>query len=347
MSAMTYNNFIIQLAGEIDKLTRHFVFDGYKALSSLLQAPLGSLIILYIVLTGYGITRGVIEKPQQELFRFAIRAGLIYMFAMNWELFSFYVRDLFIAGSETIGTKLMLALNHQGGLGSSINQGLQSVLNEILKLGCDLFEAGSLRKPTPYFAGMMVFLSGSITLGLAFIEIVTAKLMMAIVLCTAPLFIILTLFDQTKPFFERWLGKLSGFSFVLIFVSGVVGLCVRLLHWVTSSFMTDSTQVTAAIWIPIFIVACLCVTGISQAVCIGKSIGGSVCTSGGAAMVGGFIGSAIGAGSFSKNMMNNNVQRMGQGLSHAATALDKGKQLGNASQNLFKQLHKNLRRGAS
>lgn len=87
MSSMTYTNFIIQLAGEIDKLTRTFVFDGYKALSSILQAPLASMIVLYIVLKGYAIARGVIEQPQQELFRFSIRVGLIYMLAMNWEFF--------------------------------------------------------------------------------------------------------------------------------------------------------------------------------------------------------------------------------------------------------------------
>lgn len=338
MSTLTYNNFIIQLAGEIDKLTRHFVFDGYKALAAVLQAPLASMIILYIVLTGYGITRGVIERPQQELFRFSIRAGLIYMTAMNWEFFSSHVRDLFVTGSETIATKLMLAV-HKQGLGNSINQGLQNVLNEILKLGCDLFEAGSLRKLTPYFAGMMVFLSGSITLGLAFIEIVIAKLMIAVTLCTAPLFILFTLFDQTKSFFERWLGVLAGFSFVLIFVSSVVGLCVHLLHWVTSSFMGNNAPVTAAIWIPIFIVACLCVMGIMQAVNIGKSIGGSLCTSGGAAMVGGFIGSSLGAWGFSKSQLAKSRQG-------SATVLDKGKQLGSASHNLLKQLHKNLRRGA-
>lgn len=338
MNALTYNNFIIQLAGEIDKLTRHFVFDGYKALASVLQAPLASMIILYIVLTGYGITRGVIERPQQELFRFSIRVGLIYMAAMNWEFFSSHVRDLFVDGSETIATKLMLAV-HKQGLGNSINQGLQNVLNEILKLGCDLFEAGSLRKLTPYFAGMMVFLSGSITLGLAFIEIVIAKLMIAVTLCTAPLFILFTLFDQTKSFFERWLGVLAGFSFVLIFVSSVVGLCVHLLHWVTSSFMGNSAPVTAAIWIPIFIVACLCVMGIMQAVNIGKSIGGSVCTSGGAAMVGGFIGSSLGAWGFSKSQLAKSRQG-------STAVLEKGKQLSHSGHNLFKQLHKNLRRGA-
>ncbi|QMT61709.1 type IV secretion system protein [Legionella sp. PC997] len=342
MSTTTYNNFMIQLAHELDSITRTFVFDGYRALSSLLQAPLASMIVLYIILKGYAVARGLIEQPQQELFRFSIRVGLIYLFAMNWDFFSSYACDLFISGSETIATKLMLAI-HKQGLGNSINQGLQNVLNEISMLGCDLFEAGSLRKLTPYFAGMMVFLSGSITVGLAFIEIVIAKLMMAVLLCTAPLFILFTLFDQTKSFFERWLGVLAGFSFVLILVSSVVGLCVHLLHWVTSSFTTNDNPVTAAIWIPIFIVACLCVMGILQAVNIGKSIGGSVCTSSGAAMMGGLIAGSLGAGSLAKKAMN----KASKGTSSGASSLIQGgKQTTHAATNLFKQLHKNLRRGA-
>ncbi|MHA3320885.1 type IV secretion system protein [Legionella pneumophila] len=342
MSTTTYNNFMIQLANELDSIARTFVFDGYSALSSVLQAPLASMIVLYIILKGYAVARGLIEQPQQELFRFSIRVGLIYLFAMNWDFFSSHVCDLFISGSETIATKLMLAI-HKHGLGNSINQGLQNVLNEISMLGCDLFEAGSLRKLTPYFAGMMVFLSGSITVGLAFIEIVIAKLMMAVLLCTAPLFILFTLFEQTKSFFERWLGVLAGFSFVLILVSSVVGLCVHLLHWVTASFTTTDNPVTAAIWIPIFIVACLCVMGILQAVNIGKSIGGSVCTSSGAAMVGGLIAGSLGAGSLAKKAMN----KASKGSSSGASSLIQGgKQTTHAATNLFKQLHKNLRRGA-
>ncbi|HIC9088376.1 TPA: type IV secretion system protein [Legionella pneumophila] len=342
MSTTTYNNFMIQLANELDSITRTFVFDGYSALSSLLQAPLASMIVLYIILKGYAVARGLIEQPQQELFRFSIRVGLIYLFAMNWDFFSSHVCDLFISGSETIATKLMLAI-HKQGLGNSINQGLQNVLNEISMLGCDLFEAGSLRKLTPYFAGMMMFLSGSITVGLAFIEIVIAKLMMAVLLCTAPLFILFTLFEQTKSFFERWLGVLAGFSFVLILVSSVVGLCVHLLHWVTASFTTTDNPVTAAIWIPIFIVACLCVMGILQAVNIGKSIGGSVCTSSGAAMVSGLIAGSLGAGGLTKKAMN----KASKGTSSGASSLIQGgKQTTHAAANLFKQLHKNLRRGA-
>lgn len=345
MTTLQYDNFVVNLAGEVDKLTNHFVFDGYSALASLLKAPLGALIVLYIILTGYAIARGIVERPQQELFKFALRAGVIYTMAMNWDFFSSHMRDLFVSGSESIATTLMQAV-HKQPMGGSINQGLQNVLNEILKLGADLFEAGSLRKLTPYFAGMMVFLSGSITVGLAFIEIVIAKLMLAVTLCTAPLFIIFTLFDQTKTFFDRWLGVLAGFSFVLIFVSSVVGLCIHLLHWVTTGILSGNpAQLTAAIWVPIFIVACLCVMGITQAVAIGKSIGGSLCTSAGTSMVSGFIAGSIGALSISKNTLNKPGRFARQGANHASTLLEKSRQMGSSGKALFKQMHKNLRGG--
>jgi type IV secretion system protein VirB6 len=279
MKSLSYNNFIVNLAGEIDRLTNHFIFDGYNALAALLKAPIGASIVLYIVLMGYAIARGIVQRPQDELFKFAIRAGLIYMTALNWGFFSAHIKDLFVVGSESIANTLMKAVHHQTA-GGSIYKGLQDVFNEVLKLGCHLFEAGSFRKLMPYFAGIMVFLSGCITVGIAFFEILIAKLMLALTLCTAPLFILFTLFEQTKSFFERWLGILVGFSLVLVFVSSVVGLCVHLLHWVTFAMLSNPTELKAAVWVPLFMVAALCVMGITQATNIGKSIGGALCTSG-------------------------------------------------------------------
>jgi len=142
MASLTYDTFIVNLAGEIDGLTNHFVFDGYNALVSLLKAPLGAMIILYIVLMGYAIVRGMVQTPQQELFKFAIRAGIIYMTAMDWGFFAAHIKDLFVVGSDSISTTLMRAV-HQQAMGRSVNQGLQNVLNDILTLGSTLFDAGS------------------------------------------------------------------------------------------------------------------------------------------------------------------------------------------------------------
>jgi type IV secretion system protein VirB6 len=303
----TYSNFLVNLGNEMDSLTTSFVFDGYNALASLLRAPLGSMLVLYIVLVGYAMVRGVIASPQQELFKFTIRAGLIYMGAMNWGFFSEHLRDLFVVGSETISTTLMKAV-HKKASNGSINQGLQDVLTEVMSLGGNLFEMGSLHKLTPYFVGLMVFISGIATIGLAFIEVVIAKLMLAITLATAPLFILFTLFEQTKSFFDRWLGILMGFSLVLVFVSSVVGLCMHLIHWAVAG-ANSTHELNISIWVPLFIVSCLCVMSILQAASIGKSIGGALCTSGASAMVGGFVGGLVGSSAIAKQAYGKTLKR--------------------------------------
>ncbi|HAT9646623.1 TPA: hypothetical protein JBD48_02660 [Legionella pneumophila subsp. pneumophila] len=343
---MALDTFLVNLAGEIDRLTSHFVFDGYTALAEVLKAPLGAMIVLYIVLMGYATARGLIKTPQQELFKFVFRVGFIYMAAMNWGFFASYIKDLFVVGSETISTTLMQAVHSEFRVGT-INQGLQNVLNEVLTLGGELFDVGSFRKLTPYFAGIMVFLSGCITVGLAFIEIVIAKLMCAVTLCTAPLFICFALFDQTKSFFERWLGVLVGFSLVLVFVSSVVGLSTHLLHWVTNSMLNNPEQMKSAIWVPIFIVAALCVMGITQAANIGKSIGGALCTSGGAAMMGGFIGASLGAVAFPAGAVQKSLQAVRRGAQTSSGALQTGKAALAASQARIRNMQHYFRRGKS
>lgn len=333
----SYHHFIAGLSNQIDRVTQHFVFDGYQALAHYLSAPLGSLIILYIVLMGYAMVRGLIQSPQQELFKFTIRAGLIYLTAMNWGFFSEKICDLFIVGSESIATTLMQAVHHQAS-STSINEGLQKVFDEVLGLGSSLFEAGSFRKLSPYFAGMMVFLSGSLTIGLALIEILIAKLMLALTLCTAPLFISFCLFEQTKSFFERWLGILVGFSFVLIFVSAVIGLCIHLLHWVLIT-VTGPEVLKTAIWVPIFIVSALCVMSLSQAAQLGKSIGGALCISGGTAMVGSFLAQQAKAVNFSKTAGLGSWQVAQQSFRH----LNQGKEAVFNSGARMKAIYQTLR----
>lgn len=333
----TYTNFLVNLANEIDSLTTSFVVDGYNALASLLRAPLGAMIVLYIVLVGYAMVRGLIQTPQQELFKFSIRAGLIYMCAMDWGFFSKYICDLFVVGSESISTTLMKVAHTKGGSGS-INQGLQDVLTEVITLGGTLLEMGSIHKLTPYFAALMVFFSGVATISLAFIEVVIAKLMLAITLATAPLFILFTLFEQTKSFFDRWLGIVVGFSLVLVFVSSVVGLCMHLIHWVVAG-VGSNDDMNVSVWVPLFIVSCLCAMSILQAAAIGKSIGGALCTSGASSMVGGFVGGVVGSSGIAKQTYGKTLK------SPVDYVRNKVKQA--ASVNSASKLYQSIRRGGA
>lgn len=298
MNAPNYATIILKLASEIDLLTKTFVSGSYQALANALAKPLGSLCILYIILIGFGITRGLIKSPVNEFIKGAIRIGLIYMLAMNWSFFSAYVVDLFTQGMSELGAVMINRLPTKIPMitGVGINGGLQSVLIEVVRVGNWIWDRATFRHPGPFFSAFMVYASGIAVVGLAFFELIVAKLMLSICLSTAPFFILFTLFDKTRNFFDQWLGKVVGFSLVMFFVSVVLGLCMHLLHWcIGAHYLEHAANFASVDWIPLFICACLCVMALLEVVSIAKSIGGSCSTSSGSAMVGSFVGGAMGA----------------------------------------------------
>lgn len=298
MEAPNYATVILRLAEEIDVLTKTFVSGGYKALSGALSKPLGSLCIIYIILVGFGITRGLIKTPMNEFIKGSIRIGLVYLLAMNWSFFSENMVTFFTTGVSELSVIMMNLLPVKLPMikGVGVNGGLQSVLIEIIRVGSWVWDTGTFRNPGPYVVALIVYATGIAVVGLAFFEIIVAKLMLSICLCTAPLFIILTLFDKSRNFFDQWLGKVVGFSLVIFFVSTVIGFCLHLVHWcIGAHYLSHAEHFASVDWIPLFICACLAVMAILEVVGMAKSIGGSCCTSGGSAMVGGFMGGAMGA----------------------------------------------------
>jgi type IV secretion system protein VirB6 len=305
MESPTYATIILQLTNQIDVLTQSFTFNGYQALSNALSKPLATLCVLFIVLTGFGIVLGLVKAAFQEFNKWAIRIGIIYMFAMNWGFFSEYMVKLFIHGASELGGILMQAtpFSFPINTGKGVNGGLQTALIEVIRVGSWTWDKASFKHFSPIFTAIAIYLSGLAVVGLALFELIIAKLMLSICLCTAPLFFCFTLFDKTKALFDRWLGALVGFSLVLVMVSTVVGLCLHLIHWtIGGHYNSHAVHVSAVDWMPIFIVAFLSVMAILEVVGIAKSIGGACSTSNGSSMVGGFLGGALGASSTGKDL---------------------------------------------
>lgn len=298
MSAPTYANILLQTQTQMDAIMQSFTFEGYQALAEHLRAPIGSLCVLYIVLTGYGMLLGYVKTPIAEFKKICLRIGVVYMFALNWGVFSQYFLGLFIEGSNEMGNVLMKLAHFDipNISGSGISGGLQSVLIEVIRVGQWVIDQATLRHWSPAFTGIAIDLAGIVVIGFAFFELIVAKLMLSVCLCFAPLFFIFTLFDATKSFFDRWLGMLVGFALVLIFVSSIVGLCMHLIHiTISPHYLDQAANVTFSDWIPIVLMAVLCVMALLEVTSIAKSIGGACSTSNGSAMVGGFIGGALGA----------------------------------------------------
>lgn len=302
MIPLASSGMVVGLISQVDTLMGSFANDGYNALASALKMPFAALAALFITLMGYGITHGFIKAPLQELYKMVFRLGVIFFFAMNWGNFSFYVVGLFDRGAGELASVVMKA-THTPMAGKSIAAGLQSVLNEVFQVGWSTMKLTSLKNWWPYYTALFIWLTGIAVVAVALFEIIVAKVMLSVCMAMAPLFLTLTLFDKTRSFFDRWLGAVVGFSLVLIFVSAVVGLCMTLVHASIADLLNETSKISQLSFAPIFLVACLAIPCLFQAASIAKHIGGACHTAGGGAVVGGLIGSSMGA-AVSLNQIN-------------------------------------------
>lgn len=333
----TYATIVFRLSKQIDLLTKTYTHEGYAALSYQIAPAIASCCILYIVVTGYLILSGKIDTPIKEFQKIVFRIGVVYTFALNWHFFSSYISRVLTDGASEIGAILMNAnpLPMPSGV-TGINTGLQTVLIEIVRVGTWTWNKGSWTTIGPYFTGLLIYFSGFAVVGLAFFEIAISKIMLSVLMCTAPVFFTFTFFDRTRPFFDRWLGTLVGYSFVMIFVSSVVGLAVSLLHWsIGAHYLSKAINLTLTDWIPILFVAGLCSMAVLEISSIAKSIGGSCSNAGTSAMVGGLLGGVVGVSSRALLASKNPAKALGFTAQKSASlpfqAIKAGRYLGESA----------------
>jgi type IV secretion system protein VirB6 len=160
------------------------------------------------------------------------------------------------------------------------------------------FDSGSWDHWGPYFSGPALLIFGGALVVVGFFEIVFAKIMLAILFATAPLFISFTLFDKTHSFFDRWLGQIAGFSFLMIFVMVVLALCMSFMQWaIGDSYTQHAGAISLLGFVPIMVVGLLGVGLLIKVSHMAQALGGAVCTTSGhelfAGTVGGFVGGAL------------------------------------------------------
>ena len=245
MSVPTYDTIIVQYQEEIMTLLNECVYKGYTALSNYLKTPISVCLVLYIALLGMGVMQGWVKVGMPTFIRSTLKITAIYTFALNWSNFSQVVVDGFQSLASEISSVLVSAtpvsLPHFDGEG--ITASLQTLLIEVAKVGNFLFQKGSLIKLAPLFDGCFVWFAGCLMIAMAFLEMITAQILMATLLIAGPFFIACTLFKPTRVFFERWFGALFGTVFVLMFVNITVAINMTILQAIISDdFLTEAVN---------------------------------------------------------------------------------------------------------
>lgn len=298
MSTPTYLTVIEQLFTELDLLLNNYVFHAYTALAGYLKTPLALAIILYIVLMGWSITQGWVKLSMGHLVKSSVKLAVIYTAAMHWGWFSHYVVDLLNKGSGQIGDVLISAtpipIPHFAGTG--INGAMQSVLIEFTKIGNWVWDSGSWHNLGPCFSAILIWGFGYALILVAVFELVLAKIMLAVLLATAPLFIGFTVFKTTRGFFDRWLGACVGFGLLMIFVSSMLALALSITQWaIAGTYLDHASGLSLVGFVPAMIVGFIGVGIILKAAQLAQGIGGTITTTSGSSLIAGTVGGLVGS----------------------------------------------------
>ena len=186
-------------------------------------ATVGTLLVLGTTLVVILVLLNMIYQYKamdgRTAFWFAVKIGLIGIFATNWVQFN-AVSSAILAGIDSIAGALVASVG--GGSPGPSGTFAEEFDDLIAALGDYLNAAGS---ELNWMAGAMLDIVGVLLLsilgGLAAFILVASRLMIALLIGIAPVMIFLTLFEVTKDYFARWLSALLSFAMYPIVVAGV------------------------------------------------------------------------------------------------------------------------------
>ena len=162
---------------------------------------------------------------------------------------------------------------------NTVNDALQSVLTRVTEIGSWTWKQGNLYKWTPFFTATMIWLFGYAGLVLAVTEMLLAKFMLALLFTFAPLFIPMALYKQTQGIFDRWLGIIVGFSFLLMMMPSALVITMNFMDWgIGGTYASRAANISAMSWVPVMFAGVLNFVMVHCVARYSKLMGASIVT---------------------------------------------------------------------
>lgn len=195
-----------------------------QGLAPQMAGPVGSLCLLYLGARGVRVAQGDAMAMNNLWFNF-VKIIIVVGLATNLGNFDTYVRDLFYTSlPNTLNTAVggTLVTNGVNGTASTFDNIWAQLWVQISNVyqQAGIFDFGS--RLSAELCGLTV---GAALMAMALVYLL-ARLLLAIVIVFGPICIACTLFDQTKPIFERWMGKVT--ALICLQVAGIVLLTILL-----------------------------------------------------------------------------------------------------------------------
>lgn len=201
-----------------------------------------TLLTIYVMLWGWSMLRGMINEPITDGVSRVVRLAVIVGLALDLGSYNGYIANFLWNSPDAIAAYIASGYSDSG----SNVQYLDSLMSQIYDFGNAYWEKGVAAGVIMPDIGMMliailIWAAGIIATGYGAFLLCLAKMGLAIILAVGPIFVLLTIFDSTKRFFDVWLGQALNFVFMVMLAAAGIKLILTILQ----QYLTDSAGVVA------------------------------------------------------------------------------------------------------
>lgn len=257
-----------EIMTSVESTCSSFISQNVSAVANGIKDPAFMLLSFYILLWGFTHLMNLVQEPITDAIKRFLKIIVIFGVAFQMATYNSYIVDTFTNGFD------QLAGLFGGASGASSSSNLDSIFQNTWNVGTKFWNsAGIWDNMGFYFVGLIIWLMAAIISAYSAYLIILSKVAIAILVALGPLFIISTLFESTKSYFNNWLGMLCNYGFVLVLVIAVNSFMLTLYsRFLGEINLTGDLQVISVA--PIIITSIISVMVLSQIPSIAQGLGG-------------------------------------------------------------------------
>ena len=205
----------------LDSVIETYITDGAASVAGAMEHTAYVMLTVYIILWGWMMMRGMVQEPVTDMMHRVLKLTVITALSTNATLYS----------SDVVSFLYNWPTAMAGVVAGTAPTGTTELLDQTLGTGLDLFqklwEAANLSNLGAYAMALLVIIVTAIVTSLTACIIISAKFGLTLALAIGPVFILLTMFDATRKYFEGWLSVVITSGMVITLVSMAANLLFK------------------------------------------------------------------------------------------------------------------------
>lgn len=230
MDAATEFHFYTRMFSELSSALNDYVNGTASTIIAAIRPVAATMMALYVVLWGWSMMRGVISEPITDGVGRIIRLAIIGGIALQLGYYNGVLSNMLWNSPDALANLI------SGGSEATNSNYLDTLLSQMYNLGGAYYQKSQANSSAIGIPDLgllsMAFafwFAGIVATGYAAFLLALSKIALAVLLGVGPIFVLLTIFEPTKRFFDAWIGQALNYVFLVMLSAATVKLMMAIL----------------------------------------------------------------------------------------------------------------------